>query len=424
MSGSDTDLDDSLNTGLKQRPVRERKVPVRYPDSESAVIKTENMASRAPASENSPVPTSTAAAPATMSSETVKHRASIQYVPSPAELPNFRGNVLAGEPPCQPGTAEGDVRQWLDMLQIHFAATGLTDDRGKIMQLVSHTHKKLGDARSMLSKYMQDDFKDITYEEVVNDLLLTYGSVTTTSFVDASRELINVILSAKPGKVNTVMNINALREASNKVATTFVDRPCYNVMQETRPIVDIIKEVIFATAASSVFSKRVITDTLLKRKEGQRIADAYSQLTHHILASDKDSYQKQSANVNRITHESKPAAASAAADFTPAAISTATAPMHGQQHKRGRNHRGRHGNRGHRGGSTNQPSYTMTNYRGGYTIPRGGQPHGAGYHPGGYSSQRNQAEYYANRYKTVHCTNFNSAGYNVKECFNESPPHQ
>ncbi|XP_047740809.1 uncharacterized protein LOC125179280 [Hyalella azteca] len=366
-SGSESDLDDSLNTEVKQRPVRVKKVPVRYPDSELKVIPKKMDSTSEPVAASAPAAAQAAAGEAptsgSLTTNMVNSRPALTYVCAPQEIPNFRGNVLPGEPPAQGGTAEVDVEAWLHHLTLHFESTGLTDDRSRIRQLVQHTHKKLGDARTVVSKYLNDDHMDFTFEEVRRDLLLTYAGVTNISFVDASRELMDVALSAKPHKVSATGNVYAIRDAALKVAKTFVNRPSYNAAADTRSTLDILTEAFFAFGASLVFKKRIVTDTLLKRKENDRVANAYQALTHFLVATEKEIYRNQNgtSTVTKVHVENKPSSTDTSS------ATAASAPTRGNyNYRRGRGrYRGRFNNRGNRGGTTSHQNPTSNNSRGG-----------------------------------------------------------
>ena len=325
-----------------------KRAPSRYSDSEYKAAdnkKSEKMDQKAAPEQRAPASASAPTDPAMIS------RPSMQYVPSPQEIPNFRGHVLEGEPPATAGTPEVDVQAWLELMEAHFRSTGLTDNQGRIMQLVQHTHKKLGDARGVVHRYLSKDYAGYTYEEAKEDLLKTYSSAATVSFVDAARDYFDAALSAKPGKINACNNISALRDASIKVATTFTERPCYNAEDEKRALVDVFTEILFAIASSIVFSKRVITETLLKRKENMRVAGAYQTLTHHINASEKDVYRRPVLKtVSRLHSESKKPTSATSSET---AYDTSAAPTSPSQYARGSARQGRRG----RGRRNNNPGH-------------------------------------------------------------------
>jgi hypothetical protein len=178
-SESDTDSDSTSS----KRPVREKRVPARYSDSEfkKKVHKQKsektNRASATTQAPTAPVTTTISVAPTTDSA--MIPRPSMQYVPSPQERPLFRGHVLEGEPPKAPGTPEVDVKVWLDLLEAHFKSTGLSDDEGRIMQLMQRTHKRLGDARGAVHLYLSTDHVGFTYAEAKEDLQKAYSSVVS-----------------------------------------------------------------------------------------------------------------------------------------------------------------------------------------------------------------------------------------------------
>jgi hypothetical protein len=144
-----------------------------------------------------------------------------------------------------------------------------------------------------------------------------------------------------------------------KVVETFFDRQCFNEAFENRPGRDLVYEVVFGLAASLVFSKRAIANTLLKRKENNDNSAVGSQLMAHIQSSERDVYRHKTSTdeqINKLTTSREESASSRT-------TSSITAHL-----PRG-SWKGKRGNRRWRGDSSTKPTTGSSGAAQGYYTP-------------------------------------------------------
>jgi hypothetical protein len=174
----------------------------------------------------------------------------VHHVHIPTEMFMFRGIILRGEPRCPEGTAETDVKKWLYLLESIFGSTGLTDDRARILQLCLYAHKRYGDARFAMFRYLSEDYKNNSYSQVKEELLAVYGAFAPSTYVLAARELVAVVEKIHRVLVKALGNILKLRDVVLKVVHAFLDRPCYNGENEIRSHREVATQVVFDLAAA------------------------------------------------------------------------------------------------------------------------------------------------------------------------------
>lgn len=158
-------------------------------------------------------------------------------------IPYFKGNLLNKD--SQFGDASNPVtlKVWLDALEAYFKTEGITSDRDKKSRLLHYVDRKAGDAHSIVSMFLCKEYRDATYEQVVNELRQLYKDSDTEDFYTAVREAMKIQLGMKESAIPR--NTTDMYRAAKRQVNSYLNRKKYNSISDARAMEDILFEFAY-----------------------------------------------------------------------------------------------------------------------------------------------------------------------------------
>ena len=131
------------------------------------------------------------------------------------DLPKFCGNPSSSDTDFVPGI---DVKTFIRSLDNHFTQYDITDDARKLQVLYALVEKNKGDAIDLVTCYSG---KQMTYKEVVKELLLMYPCFTATEITHAAK----TILESDITKPSIFRGMTTLEKQSQALVEAYLTKP-------------------------------------------------------------------------------------------------------------------------------------------------------------------------------------------------------
>jgi hypothetical protein len=162
-------------------------------------------------------------------------------------IAKFTGNRLTNETTFVSGP---DIIQYIESINTYCRNFNITDNTQKKNTLKLFISQQNGDARFVIAKYEKPRYRNITYEELCNDLIAAYARKDQISFKQAVMNLKNLRFEETPETAG--INVTRLENACDSVVNMYLHRPEYEPAEETRTINEILYECIFMIKATEI----------------------------------------------------------------------------------------------------------------------------------------------------------------------------
>jgi hypothetical protein len=179
---------------------------------------------------------------------------------------------------------------YLAVMQNYFQSLDINDDRTKRSKLIFNVHKRYGDARVVFELYLDERYDGITYEEMCHELRAYYASGTNKSFFDAVNDIMRVVNDVIPENTKIGSNVAKVEALTNKLVSTFMNRPAFDNQWALRDLRDSFHEFAASRILAMFLNKRACELTVERQRNTESMKALYLKVVNHAMSTDKSVY--------------------------------------------------------------------------------------------------------------------------------------